>query len=96
MPDDYLMSPDEAWKLHTEAYNQGWLLMWVVFEKPKEFPNSFVSRAKVVVPAGSEQMHSRKILLAPTLEQLREMLPKGLYRELPDASDGPQVVETWF
>lgn len=73
---------------------EGVLMMWTVYERPTDFPNSFVARRWRVTAEGA--VATGDLVLAGTLERIREALPPGLYRLPREAEDDPVIVETWF
>lgn len=71
----------------------GVLEMWVISERPSDFPTKFVARKWEV--AKTPEL-TADILVADSLEEVRGMIPQGLYRLARDPSDEPQIVETWL
>lgn len=78
----------EAQKLQMGSENVGETLLWTVYGSP----DKFVARPCMTM-GGVTPMPVH--LEAPTLDQLRALLPAGLTRtdRLPD--DDPVVIETW-
>lgn len=68
----------------------GQLLLWVVYENPKDYPGSFVARPGVTGGMACA------VLLADTLDELRADLPPGLTRLERDPTDDPVIVEVWL
>lgn len=72
------------------------LKMWVVYERPSDYPDGFIARlwrasSGGVVPSRHE-VHT-----GATLEEVREKLkPYGLHRVSRDPRDEPQIVEMWL
>jgi len=70
------------------------LNVWTVYNSPRDYPGLFVARRsearKGVV------LHTHDVLIATTLEKLREQIPAGLHCMPRDPSDEPQIVECWF
>ena len=69
------------------------LEMWVISERPSDYPTKFVAR-KFEVTSVPKPTSETKI--ADTLEGVRQMLPPGLFCLARDPSDEPQIVETWL
>jgi len=75
-----------------------WLSMWVVYERPTDFPDHFVVRRfaiaanEVVAGAGPDDM-----MLFDTLDAARKRMSEmqlSCLRRHP--SDEPQIVEMWL
>jgi hypothetical protein len=83
-----VISATAAQRMQTGAETVGETLVWTVYGSPEKF----VARPCMTL-GGVTPMPVH--LEAPTLDQLRALLPKGLARtdRLPD--DDPHVVETW-
>lgn len=67
--------------------------MYVIYDKPTDFPNDFVARLWEVAPDGSRP--TRYMTRATSLEEIRETLPAGLVCFGRDRGDDPCVVEVW-
>lgn len=72
----------------------GVLEMWVVYDKPKDYPEHIMARkwnisAGKVVPTETVICHTQYINLEITLEQ------KGLHKLPPDPHDDPKIKEVW-
>ena len=66
------------------------LTIWTVYRYPADYPEQFVARAWVNGEATDE------VLVAPSIEALRALLPPGLTR-LPRSDCDPWVVvESWL
>jgi hypothetical protein len=78
----------EAQHLQMGSENASTTLIWTVYGSPDKFVARPCYTLGGIMPI---PVH----LEAPTLEQLRALLPKGLTRtdRLPD--DDPHVIETW-
>jgi hypothetical protein len=70
------------------------LIMWTVYEKPRDYPNDFVARAFAIRRGGMVPLE--RIIVAPTLNALRARMPFGLYRLPREPADDPIIVETWL
>ena len=70
------------------------LEMWTVYDRPSDYPESFVAR-KTVVGASAVTM-TREMFTADTLDELRALLPPGLYRIHRYEQDDPKIVEVWL
>ena len=69
------------------------LVIFVVTERPKDYPQGYVLRAQLV-RAGRIEMGPA--WTRPTLEGLRAIIPLGLYRQPRVPHDDPAIVETWL
>lgn len=70
------------------------LVMYTVYEHPRDYPDEFVIRRCAIGP-GTITPDRTLFARGPTLESVRDQLPRGLVclRRLPD--DEPQIVEVW-
>jgi hypothetical protein len=81
-----------AQELQRDAAAQGDLLIWVVYMRPLDFPESVIARphsSKVAKPLDA-------YLQADTLTGVRLQLPAGLSRLARFEADESQIVETWI
>ena len=70
--------------------------MWTIYARPADFPEvPFLVRGWLVLPNGA-LVPSGAVAFADTLEQARNVLPKGLMRFERDAEDEAQIVESWM
>ncbi|MBO0715837.1 MAG: hypothetical protein J2P55_00680 [Rhizobiales bacterium] len=71
------------------------LPMWIVYDRPTDFPDHYVARCHHVTGRGTRP--TTLVIKAETLDALREALRNmGLTRIGRDPSDEPQIVETWL
>jgi hypothetical protein len=71
------------------------LEIWTVYERPRDFPAfRFVVRVHEV-RAGAHGPTGRA-WGAQTLEDVRSVIPPGLYRMDRNPDDDPIIVETWL
>jgi len=70
------------------------LHMWVIYERPQDYPHGFVARLHLAQKG--ETAPTMKAFFGPTLESVREQLPPGLVSIARDPRDEPQIVETWL
>jgi hypothetical protein len=66
------------------------LSLWTVYKHPLDYPDKFVARRWLL------DKWTPDVIVADTLEELREKLPRGLYNLGRDSRDEPQIVETWI
>jgi len=70
------------------------LEIWTVYDRPLDYPESFVARKSVVGASAVTMTH--EMFTADTLDELRALLPRGLYRVHRFAQDDPNIVEVWL
>src|SRR5262245_30962933 len=69
------------------------LSIWTIYEHPLDYPHDYVARRFEVRDHGV--MMTRDMFVAETLEELRALLPPGLFR-LPRTDGEPKaIVESW-
>jgi hypothetical protein len=86
-----------------------WLPLFVIYQRPSDYPNSFVVRvfdlynaARAAAREGKTVVFEGSFLLPPqfvvypSLEIARTALPPGLTRLPRDPSDEPHIVESWI
>jgi hypothetical protein len=71
------------------------LQMFVIYERPSDFPEHFVLRRWVVVKPG-EAHASLSAKFFDTLEEARDAVPPGRIRTERTKHDDPTIVETWI
>lgn len=64
--------------------------MWVIYKKPKDYPDFFVARRWILDKPTDE------IILADTLDELRKKIPYGLIRFNANIFDDPVIIEIWM
>ena len=69
------------------------LSMWVVYERPKDYPTSYVVRRHAITSGGHYATPDHTI--HATLEEARAAVPKWTVRLIRDPNDEPQIVECW-
>lgn len=74
--------------------------LWVVYERPLDYPDGFVIRAHYVVRDTQGRTLTAVARVAhcvgPTLESVRRLLPPGLHPLGRMPNDEPQIVEVWI
>lgn len=70
------------------------LRQWVIYERPRDYPQDFVVREWLIV-RGSSPQPTINVRLAPTLEQARACVPRGLFCIPRSPGDDAVIVETW-
>lgn len=74
--------------------SDGGLIMWTVYDHPADFPDEFVARAWRITAGKAEPTNIS--FTAPSLEEVRALLPPGLALLGRSESDDPKIVETWL
>jgi hypothetical protein len=73
------------------------LEMWVVYERPKDFPDKYVARKWLIDRGGITP--TKLGFVRDSLEELRDYLVSnvpGLHRMDRQPGDDPCIVEVWF
>lgn len=68
---------------------------WTIYERPADYPDSFVVRRWTIRAAGPEP-DLQPLAVVTTLEQARASLPPGLVCLTRSPDDPPCVVEVWI
>lgn len=72
------------------------LAMWVIYERPRDYPQGFLARLWHVTSTGLEPSMS-EVITGASLDDVRDKLaPYGLHRIVRDPRDEPHIVETWL
>jgi len=72
------------------------LTVWVIYDHPSDYPNSYVLRPQVLVRGQKEPVALSQAWTADTPDQLRRIIPPGLHRLDRQPDDHPQILETWI
>jgi hypothetical protein len=70
------------------------LVIWCLYEHPSDYPQQWVARACLLDCSSARPV--RNALLADSLEELRGLLPRGLYRVDREPLDDPCLREVWL
>jgi hypothetical protein len=71
------------------------MILYVIYEKPSDFPNDFVVRRWTTID-GKPVAHASPHAITPTLEAARESIPPGLYCLPRFDQDDPVIREVWL
>jgi hypothetical protein len=72
------------------------LVMWAVYERPKDYPDVFVARAWLITGA-PEPVATGSLIISATLAGVRGQLARdGLVCLARNSEDDPAIVETWL
>ena len=66
------------------------LELWTIYKHPEDYPDKFVAR-KFILDKPTED-----ILIGNSLQEVRNMLPKGFTRFERNPNDVLSIVETWL
>jgi hypothetical protein len=67
------------------------LPIWVIYDHPKDYPNSYVARCFIY------EQPTNSIIVADDLERLRDtMIEMGLVKLMRMPGDDPVILETWL
>jgi hypothetical protein len=73
------------------------LEMFVVYQHPREYPESYVLRRWWIGRTpGEPEADKDWFYLAPTLEEVRAQVPAHCVRLERNEGDEPQIVESWI
>ena len=68
--------------------------MWTVYDHPVYAPDCYVARLFIIGP--NTVTPTNNVFAATDLDELRNMLPKGLYCFPRKRGDEPQILEVWI
>lgn len=74
--------------------NEEHLVIWAIYDHPKDYPDHYIARKWLVTKEGSKP--TEVILADVNLESLRKCLPAGLYCLPRQENDDPVLIETWL
>lgn len=87
-------NPSYFERLHHKLAIRNRLPMWTVYDTTtREYPGKYVARMFVTLPGVKA---TRFLILHDTLEELRAMLPRGLFWMDRKHEDAPEIVEVWL
>lgn len=72
----------------------GDISVYVVYDRPTDFPGGFVVRRRVV--RAGQDIPAEVVGTAPTLDDARKLVPAGTTKFTRDPADDPKIVESWF
>lgn len=89
---DFALTTESAARLHDDAAARGDLLLWTITARPSDYPDKYVARPH----STDAQTPLNCALFAPSLGELRAMLPLSLSRLPRYVEDDPVIVEVWL
>lgn len=78
----------------TENVDQ--LAMWNIFDGPSDNPAKFVARKCLIGGGSGVPLITDSVVIGDTLEEVRGLLPQGLYCMPRYPEDPPDFVECWL
>lgn len=73
------------------------LTIWTIYDRPSDFPSTFVARKFEIRPGVSDPVLTKDFVVAPDLEQIRGYLRGiGLVSVPRSQGDASCVVESWI
>jgi hypothetical protein len=72
------------------------LFTWTIYDHPKDYPDHFVARKWSIGTKPGEPEATDEVIVRPTLDEVRALLPPALYCVARNEGDDPVVVETWL
>lgn len=76
--------------------NVATLHMWTIYDHPKDYPDHFIARKWSVGTKKDEPEATDEIIARATLDEVRSVLPLGLYCIGRKPEDDPCIVEVWI
>lgn len=70
--------------------------MFVVYERPKDYPDRYVLRKWVIGAVENEPLPTEWFVIADSLEAVRKFVPNWCVRIHRNEWDEPQIVESWI
>jgi len=72
------------------------LEMWTIYDHPKDYPDHFVARKWLIGSKRTRPEATDELIVRSTLNEVRSLLPPGLYCLARNEGDDPVIVETWL
>jgi len=73
------------------------LTIWVIYKHPTDYPTKYVARKWTTTDSKEKILLPTEFrLIADTIEEIRNKLPKSLTKVERDVTDDPCIVETWM
>lgn len=69
---------------------------WVVYDHPTDMPDFFVARRWDVLKGKAMPVATDQVFTAGTLQEVRSLIPPGLYRLPRWEADDDKIVEVWL
>jgi hypothetical protein len=95
-PDSNFIARDKRGSAHVPPIGQvineppAVLSIWTIYKRPADFPQGFIARRFELDKPTSDTR------TAFTIDEIRSLIPPGLYRIPRHANDDPCIVEVWI
>lgn len=76
------------------ALHPRFLEIWTVYEHPRDYPDKYVARKSLATHP--EPTRTDDMFTADSLNEVRALLPPGLYCFHRSPEDDPAIVEIWL
>lgn len=71
------------------------LIIWTVYDKPKDFPNNFVARKQII--GEGQSRWTGDIVICNDLKKIQAHMERQFLFRLPrNEDDDPKIVECWM
>lgn len=87
---------EENIKFEENIMGLSWLPLFVVYENLKDFPGKYVVRLHRIDRVPGEVKATPYCVIKDSLEEVRQAIPKNLYRFGRESSEDPAVIEKWI
>ena len=89
------MTPEESVPILRPMPEGGMMAVWVIYERPRDYPSGYVLRAQFVMK--DRTIRPDEIAwYSDNPDKLRSILPPNLNKLMPSQRDDPTVLETWI
>lgn len=72
------------------------LTLWVIYDRPKDYPNSFVLRRQYVDRNNLIWADRNPVAIGDALEAIRTLIPVELHNMNRMPNDDPAIAEVWI
>jgi phage terminase Nu1 subunit (DNA packaging protein) len=96
MEHDTQLTPEQAQQFQFEQTERGVMVIWTITWNTSDYPRKAVARPHLVGGETLGPVAQYAMLLADSLDQLREQLPAGLTKMARDPNDDPVIIEVWL
>jgi|GEM_PF-1532590 hypothetical protein len=95
MGDIIIQRQQEAQEYHNSATAANKLMLWVVYDHPSDYPQYYAARPWTHDNKGNYRKCDI-VILASTINSVRNLLPHGLFRIDKQINDPHPIVEIWL
>lgn len=90
------MATEQILQIQAESIKRGALSIWTIYDKPRDFPHSYVARRFEVSNASTEPLATDDVVQGDLPIIRKSFAQCGLTCIPRDPSDEPQIVESWL